>query len=149
MFDRCLDLRVQIAQDVGKWGGVETVTDNVAQPILRIITESEYDKNLQPYTFITSASNNTPDTTIIKAEGMDIVVVSDATNIKDIKKQYQEYSNKLVTGEMGVQISAIYHELKDKLEPKIKDSLQEILHRRDYIMTTCRLCPGQPKLLRK
>jgi len=34
------------------------------------------------------------------------------------------------------------------LEPKIHNSLEEILLRRDYILYTCNLCPGEPRLLR-
>jgi len=34
------------------------------------------------------------------------------------------------------------------LEAKIHNSLEEILLRRDYILYTCKLCPGRPRLLR-
>jgi len=34
------------------------------------------------------------------------------------------------------------------LEPKIHNSLEEILLRRDYILYTCDLCPGKPRLPR-
>lgn len=34
------------------------------------------------------------------------------------------------------------------LEPKIHNSLEEILLRRDHILYTCNLCPGKPRLLR-
>jgi len=34
------------------------------------------------------------------------------------------------------------------LEPKIRNSLEEIILRRDYILYTCNLCPGEPRLLR-
>lgn len=34
------------------------------------------------------------------------------------------------------------------LETKIHDSMEEILLRRDYILYTCNLCPGKPRLLR-
>lgn len=143
LFNQCLDLRVQVAQNVGKWEGVVSITENVAQPILRRSAEGEVNKDEQPYTPKISTINTTPDTTIVEADGIKVFTISSQSDVKRIEKLYQEYSNQLI------KISALYHELRDVLEPNIKNSLQEILHRRDYIMNICRLCPGQPKLLRK
>ena len=42
------------------------------------------------------------------------------------------------------QIIEIFNELTD-LEVKIRESLNEILIKRDYITTLCKLCPGQTK----
>ncbi|MFC1865706.1 hypothetical protein ACFLYB_03230 [Chloroflexota bacterium] len=36
----------------------------------------------------------------------------------------------------------------NNLEGKLHESIQEILLRRDYIMYTCKLCPGQPRMIR-
>jgi len=80
---------------------------------------------------------------------MPIFTVSKETDPTPIEKQYQDYSEILLAGETGTNLVALFIELKNDLEPKIKDSLQEILLRRDYIMYTCKLCPGQPRLLRK
>lgn len=148
-FNLCLDLRIQVAQEVEKWGDVEKITDNVAQSILKDIAEGKVNKDKQLAAIKVSTVNTTPDKTVVKADGMDIFTISSHTDIKEIKRLYQKYSYKLVTGDVGTNISALYHKLKDELEPKINTLLQEILHRRDYIMYTCRLCPGQPKLLRK
>ncbi|MFC1861183.1 hypothetical protein ACFLYL_02750 [Chloroflexota bacterium] len=147
--DGCTDLRKQVAKEVKSWNGVEDELENAAQPILRIMAEGESAIKLKPYEFKLSEQSNYPDKTVINAEGMPIFTVSKETDSAPIKKQYQDYSQTLLAGEAGTNLVALFSELKNDLEPKIKDSLQEILLRRDYIMYTCKLCPGQPRLLRK
>jgi len=145
----CNNLREEVAKKVKNWNGVKDVLENVAQPILRKIAEGESAIKLKPYEFKPSEQSNYPDKTVISAEDMPIFTVSKETDSAYIKKQYQDYSQALLAGETGTNLVALFNELKNDLEPKIKDSLQEILLRRDYIMYTCKLCPGQPRLLRK
>jgi len=145
----CNNLREEVAKKVKNWSGVEDVPENVAQPILRIIAEGESTINLKPYEFKLSEHSNYPDKTMINAEDMPIFTVLKETDSAHIEKQYQDYSEALLAGETGTNLVALFSELKNDLEPKIKDSLQEILLRRDYIMYTCKLCPGQPRLLRR
>ncbi len=145
----CNNLREEVAKKVKNWNGVKDVLENVAQPILRIIAEGESTINLKPYEFKLSEHSNYPDKTMINAEDIPIFSVSKETDSAYIEKQYQDYSDTLLAGETGTNLVALFSELKNELEPKIKDSLQEILLRRDYIMYTCKLCPGQPRLLRK
>ena len=121
----------------------------MAQPILRIIAEGESAIKLKPYEFKPSEQSNYPDKTVINVEGLPIFTVSKETDPAYIENQYQDYSQTLLAGEIGTNLVALFSELKNDLEPKIKNSLQEILLRRDYIMYTCKLCPGQPRLLRK
>ncbi len=147
--DGCKKLRKEVEKAVKKWSGVEDVLENVAQPILRKISEGESANNLKPHEFKLSEHSNYPDKTTIYAEDMPIFTVSKKTDPAHILKQYQDHSEALLAGETGTNLLALFGELKNDLEPKIKDSLQEILLRRDYIMYTCRLCPGQPRLLRK
>jgi len=145
----CNNLREEVAKKVKNWNGVKDVLENVAQPILREIAEGESDNKLKPYEFKPSEQSNYPDKTVINAEGISIFTVSKETDSVYIEKQYQDYSEALLAGETGTNLVALFSELKNDLELKIKDSLQEILLRRDYIMYTCKLCPGQPRLLRK
>jgi len=145
----CNNLREEVKKKVKNWNGVEDVLENVAQPILRQISEGESDNKLKPYEFKPSEQSNYPEKTVISAEDMPIFTVSKETDSAYIKKQYQDYSQTLLAGEAGTNLVALFSELKNDLEPKIKDSLQEILLRRDYIMYTCKLCPGQPRLLRR
>ena len=145
----CNNLREEGAKKVKSWNGVEDVLENVAQPILRKIAEGEVAIKLKPYEFKPSEQSNYPDKTVTNADGISIFTVLKETNSAYSEKQYQDYSDALLAGETGTNLAALFSELKDDLEPKIKDSLQEILLRRDYIMYTCKLCPGQPRLLRK
>ena len=145
----CNNLREEVAKKVKNWNGVKDMTENVAQPILRKIAEGEPAIKLKPYEFKLSEHSNYPDKTMINAEDIPIFTVSKETDSAYIKKQYQDYSDALLAGETGTNLVALFSELKNDLEPKIKDSLQEILLRRDYIMYTCKLCPGQPRLLRR
>ena len=145
----CNKLREEVAKTVNNWNEVKDVLENVAQPMLRKIAEGESDSKIKPYKFIASEHSNYPDQTMINAEGIPIFTVSKEIDSAYIEKQYQDYSDALLAGETGTNLVALSGELKNDLEPKIKDSLQEILLRRDYIMYTCRLCPGQPRLLRR
>ena len=145
----CNNLRKEVAKEVKSWNGVDDVLENVAQPILRKIAEGESAINIKPYEFKPSEHSNYPDKTMINAEGISIFTVSKETDSAYIEKQYQGYSEALLTRKIGTNLVVLFSELKNDLEPKIKDSLQEILLRRDYIMYTCKLCPGQPRLLRR
>jgi len=147
--DGCNKLREEVKKKVKNWNGVEDALENAAQPILRIIAEGESAIKLKPYEFKLSEQSNYPDKTVINAEGLPIFTVSKETDSAYIEKQYQDYSEDLLAGETGTNLVALFSELKNDLEPKIKDLLQEILLRRDYIMYTCKLCPGQPRLLRR
>ena len=145
----CNNLRKEVEKEVKNWNGVEDVLENVAQPILRKMAEGESAAKFKPYEFKPSEQSNYPDKTVINADDMPIFTVLKETDSAHNKKQYQDYSQTLLAGETGTKLVSLFGELKNDLEPKIKDSLQEILLRRDYIMYTCKLCPGQPRLLRK
>ena len=145
----CKHLREEVESEVKTWNEVKDVLENVAQPILRIIAEGKSAIKLKPYEFKPSEQSNYPDKTLINVEGNAIFTVSKGTNSTHIEKQYQDYSDALLAGKAGTNLVTLFNDLKNDLEPKIKGSLQEILVRRDYIMYTCKLCPGQPRLLRK
>lgn len=63
------------------------------------------------------------------------------------EKQCRELLDSCLKGETVANLLALLDELR-YLETKIHNSLEEILLRRDYILYTCNLCPGKPKLLR-
>ena len=145
----CNNLREEAAKKFKNGNEVKDVLENVAQPILRKIAEGESANKIKPYKFKPSEHSNYPDKTMINVEGIPVFTISEETDSAYIEKQYQDYSDALLAGETGINLVALFSELKNDLEPKIKNSLQEILLRRDYIMYTCKLCPGQPRLLRR
>jgi len=73
-------------------------------------------------------------------------------NQPDINTGFYEEECKAVldfclSGGIVAELSTLFADL-NALEPKIHNSLEEILLRRDYILYTCNLCPGKPRLLR-
>ena len=63
------------------------------------------------------------------------------------EKECRELLYSCLEGETVANLSTLLDDLRD-LETKIHDSLEEIRLRRDYILYTCNLCPGKPRLLR-
>jgi len=73
-------------------------------------------------------------------------------NQPDIDTKFYEKECKALidfclSSEIVTNLSTLLADLHN-LEPKILNSLEEILLRRDYILYTCNLCPGKPRLLR-
>ncbi len=73
-------------------------------------------------------------------------------NQPDIDTKFYEKECKALidfclSSEIVTNLSTLLADLHN-LEPKIINSLEEILLRRDYILYTCNLCPGEPRLLR-
>ena len=73
-------------------------------------------------------------------------------NQPDIDTKFYEKECKALidfclSSEIVTNLSTLLADLHN-LEPKIINSLEEILLRRDYILYTCNLCPGKPRLLR-
>ncbi|MBA7574805.1 hypothetical protein ES708_16620 [subsurface metagenome] len=63
------------------------------------------------------------------------------------EKGCQALLDSCLSSETVANLSTLLDDLHN-LEPKIHNSLEEILLRRDYILYTCNLCPGKPRLLR-
>lgn len=68
-------------------------------------------------------------------------------NTEFYEKGYQALLDSCLSSETVANLSTLLDDLHN-LEPKIHNSLEEILFRRDYILYTCDLCPGKPRLLR-
>ena len=63
------------------------------------------------------------------------------------EKECRELLYSILKGETVANLLALFEDLHS-LETKIHNFLEEILLRRDYILYTCNLCPGRPRLLR-
>ena len=63
------------------------------------------------------------------------------------EKECRELLDLVLKGETVTNLLTLFDDLS-YLETKIHNSLEEILLRRDYILYTCNLCPGEPRLLR-
>ena len=63
------------------------------------------------------------------------------------EKECRELLDLVLKGETVASLSTLLDDLRN-LEARIHNYLEEILLRRDYILYTCNLCPGKPRLLR-
>ncbi len=63
------------------------------------------------------------------------------------EKECRELLYSCLEGETVANLLTLFDDLR-YLEAKIHNSLEEILLRRDYILYSCNLCPGTPRLLR-
>ena len=72
---------------------------------------------------------------------------STAKALRLIQPLFEMMTEYKQSAESDTELKRLLDDLRS-LEAKVHDSLQEILLRRDYIMYSCKLCPGQPKLSR-
>jgi len=75
------------------------------------------------------------------------IVNQHEVNKEFYEKECRELLYSCLKSETVANLSTLLDDLRD-LETKIHNFLEEILLRRDYILYTCNLCPGEPRLLR-
>lgn len=75
------------------------------------------------------------------------IVNQHEVNKEFYEKECRELLYSCLTGETVANLLTLFDDLR-YLETKIHNYLEEILLRRDYILYTCNLCPGEPRLLR-
>jgi len=75
------------------------------------------------------------------------IINQSEVNTEFYEKGCQALLDSCLSSETVANLSTLLDDLHN-LEPKIHNSLEEILFRRDYILYTCDLCPGKPRLLR-
>lgn len=85
-----------------------------------------------------------PEFEILVVDGSKTIEANDALSYSG---QYEALSDQVMGSEVGASLINRFNDLK-ALELKMHESLKEILLRSDYIMYTCKLCPGQARLLR-
>lgn len=148
------NLRKEIEEEIKNWQNVQHATTNTAQPILKRILDKALGKEIKDYNFegrISYKDLEKKELADVGSYMVDYMVVLEAPDLTFRKKQYdklyQEISDQTLANQTTAQLITLYNDLKP-LEVKIHEDLQEILLRRDYIIYTCRLCPGQPRLVR-
>jgi len=75
------------------------------------------------------------------------IVNQHEVNTEFYEKECRELLDLVLKGETVASLSTLFDDLHN-LEARIHNYLEEILLRRDYILYTCNLCPGKPRLLR-
>ena len=82
---------------------------------------------------------------VVSKMGSDIGSIQTAEAIALVKPLHEMM--KRYRAKVESQLTPLLDEIRS-LEEKLRASLQEVLLRRDYIVYTCRLCPGQLRPLR-
>ena len=146
----CKKVIEQCSQEVGKWEGVRRTTDSFARPILELLNNKIEGKTVKNHKFERKqyfkeeSGERMLDFETLTVDGHEVL---EATRALAYTDQYKALSDRILKSEMANNLVVMFGELK-ALEPKIRASLSEVLLKRDYIMYTCRFCPGQPRLSR-
>ena len=148
----CEKLMRDIEEEAGKWGKIRRVTESLSEPILKRLHEKVVKEEPKAHThrfekrveYINVEGSPVPEFEMLVVDGSKTNEANDALAYEG---QYQALSDQVMGSEVGASLINQYKDLKT-LELKIHESLRGILLRRDYIMYTCKLCPGQAKLLR-
>ncbi len=121
------------------------------QPILKRLTDEAQGKQPKPHSYNKEVyyyreehGEKTPEKETLLVDGIETL---EATDALACERLYRTLSDNTLNSETAIKMINCFNQL-EALMPKVHESLQEILLRRDYIMYTCRMCPGQPRLLR-
>lgn len=146
----CKKVTEQCSQEVGKLEGVRRTTDSFARPILELLNNKIEGKTVKNHKFERKqyfkeeSGERMLDFETLTVDGHEVL---EATRALAYTDQYKALSDRILKSELANNLVVMFGELK-ALEPKIRASLSEVLLKRDYIMYTCRFCPGQPRLSR-
>jgi len=146
----CEKLMRDIKEEAGKWEKARRVTESFSEPILKRLHEKVVEKNPKTHRFEKRVEYRdeqgkpVPEFETLVVDGRKTIEANDALAYSG---RYEALSDRVMGSEVGAGLIGHFNELKS-LELKIHESLQEILLRHDYIMYTCKLCPGQARLLR-
>lgn len=150
--DDCERLKREIEKETEKWEKVRRLTETFSEPILKRLHERIVGH--EPNTYAHKFEKRTE---YINVGGkpiaeFEILVVDESKTVEAndalaYRAQYQALSDQVVNSEESSNVINLYNSLI-ALRLRIKEVLQQVLLRRDYIMQTCNLCPGQVKLIR-
>lgn len=139
-----------IKEEAGKWKELQRVTESFSEPILKRLHKVKVGEEPKAHRFEKRVEYRdeqgkpVPEFETLVVDGSKTIEANDALVYSG---QYKALSDQVMGSEVGASLKGRFNDLK-ALELKIHESLREILLRRDYIMYTCKLCPGQAKLLR-
>jgi hypothetical protein len=143
-------LKKDMEEEAGKWGILRLVAKSFPTPILKRLHEKIMGQERKAHGFEKSVERiylerkRVREFEILFVDGLKTVEANDALAYRD---QYQALSDRIVGSTTAAHLINQYNDLK-ATGTKIDEYLRQILLRRDYIMYTCKLCPGQTRLLR-
>jgi len=146
----CEKLKQDRVGEAGKWGELRPVAKSFFKPILKRLHENVVGEKPKAHGFekrveyIDIEGRPVPEYEILVVDGLKTI---EANDVLAYKNQYQAFSDQVMGSEIGSNLINQYNDIK-VLGQKIAEFLREVLLRRDFIMYSCKLCPGQTKLLR-
>lgn len=146
----CKSLTHDMEEEVAKWVRMRRLTEHFSEPILRRLHEIQVEgmkEATHSFSKMVESVNRqgrpVKEFEILLVDGIKVV---EGDDVMAYEERYNVLSDKVLAGEAARAAVAEYRDLKAG-EPKIRGALRDILIRRDYIMYTCKLCPGQAKPL--
>lgn len=142
----CNNLIAEIEAEASGWQGVKRFTSSFVRPVLERLSNKARGQEPEVHRFEAYPYREQQEERISYFEKLvvDGKAVLEASNALALSKLYQELSDKVLAGEAVTNLIALFNGLK-ALEPKIQQSLEEILLRHDHIMYACKFCPGLPR----
>lgn len=134
----CKRLREEIAEEMQDWKSPRRVTIHAAQPILSQIKNKALGYSVVAHGF----DIHKPRDSIFEMLVVDGIGVIETEDAPACIVPYTELSVRIIKSKESTNIIHLFKEIT-ALQPKILNELDIILLRRDYIMYTCNLCPGQ------
>ena len=137
--DGCKRLVAEIEVEGRGWDGVRKITDSFAWPVLERLNDKVRGEEPKVHRFEPLSLAHDVDLLIV--DGREVL---EASNPLSFSQVYQTLSDRILASESATNLIALFNKLKT-LEPKIHQSLDEILLRHDHIMYSCKFCPGLPR----
>ena len=143
-------LKQDAEEEAGKWGISRLFKESFSAPILKRLNERLKGQEPKAHGFEKSVEHEyvqrkaVREFEILLVDGLTTVEANDALAYQ---AQYQELSDRIVGSTTAADLIDQYNDLKAG-GIKIDEYLGQILLRHDHIMYTCKLCPGQTRLLR-
>ena len=141
----CVKIEEEIRHQGEAWPNILRLGEDFEKPILSQIFSKQMHQELDELRFRTYGNRllaylryredgtESRDTNILEAEHPEVYIES-----------YQALVDKMLSSEEVAWLVTTQDELGSK-QNLIRETLQDILIRRDYIMTLCKLCPGQTR----
>ncbi|MCJ7744623.1 MAG: hypothetical protein MUO99_08745 [Dehalococcoidales bacterium] len=143
-------LKQAVEEEAGKWGISRLFKESPSAPILKRLNEKVKGREPKAHGFEKSVEHEyvhgkaVREFEILLVDGLTTVEANDAL---PYQAKYQELSDRIAGSTTAADLINQYNDLKSA-GTKIDEYLWQILVRHDYIMYTCKLCPGQTRLLR-
>lgn len=125
-----------ILNAIRKWKGVQEVTDIAFRPIFQHIIATGKGNDTYSHRF-TEIPASPEGACWLAVNGYDVLR---AKGTESLQKRYARYSWKLVNSSAVAEIILRYTEII-KLENRLKQYLEDVLLRRDYVFHSCAICP--------